>query len=90
MRNGQPAAALADEEFFRLPGDLDDFRRHQCVVNQRVGFLQGGEHFERQQARIAGTRARQPDMAGFEARLVGGEFRRDVGQAHCRPLKRRW
>ena len=66
LRDRQPPAALADEEFFRLFSDGDGLVRNQRIMHKRVGLGERGKHIERQQAGVARTGAGQPDMAGFE------------------------
>ena len=70
LRDRQPPAAFSDEEFFRLARHRHDLLRHQRVVHQRVGLGERRQHVERQQPRIAGSRAGQPDMAGLQLRPV--------------------
>jgi len=85
LRDRQPAAALADEEFFRLFGNRNDLGRDQRVMHQRIGLGQRRQDVERQQAGIAGAGAGQPYMARFEHVLLVVQTRDSVFECHaCR------
>ncbi len=86
----RPAAALAGRDHLRVvAAKVQHSSIDQRVVDDVVGLADGVQRQQREQARIAGPCARQPDLAGRE---VGQ--RREVLGITCsllpRPRKRRW
>ena len=77
------AAALAGKFEPRLrPGQRQDALIDQRVVNHDISLRQTGQRIEREQARIAGPSAGEPDMAGFEDRNAGTLCRQGVPCRH--------
>ena len=68
LRGPRAAGALADRLQPRLRRERQNLRRHQRVVEHDVGLGQRVRRVQRQQPRIAGAGADQPDGAGLEHR----------------------
>ena len=60
----RPAAAFAGKHQPGIgPREVENAGADQCVVYQHIGLLNAGECVQRQQSRIAGAGADEPDVA---------------------------
>jgi hypothetical protein len=76
LRRRWLAATLAGEfEPRSRAGERQDARIDKGIVHDHIGLLQAGERVKRQQAGIARTRAREPDLARSQDRRAAASYR---------------